>query len=81
MNNFRKGLKPNKSVDTLCKCLVGHIKQMAHTNDLDSPSHFTLIEETVEQLDEDLEQHKATVDEILHHVLILFQQAAKIKER
>ena len=81
MNDFRKGLKPNKSVNTLSKCLVDHIKAMAISNDLDSPSHYTLIEERVQQLDEDFEQHKATVDEILHHVLILFQQAAKIKER
>jgi len=76
MYNFKKGLKPNKSVETLCKCLVDHLKAMAHSNDLSSPSHFTLIEETVEQLDEDLEQHKGTVDEILQHVLSLFQQAA-----
>ena len=76
MNYFRERLKPNKSVETLCKCLVDQIKAMADSNDLRSPSHYTLIEETVEQLDDDLEQHKATVDEILQHVLFLFEQAA-----
>ena len=85
MSYFRERLiaerKPNKSVETLSKCLVDHIKAMADNNDLSSPSHYTLIEETVEQLDDGLEQHKTTVDEILQHVLILFQQAAKPIER